>query len=108
MTSVITFVTGNEKKQVELRLFVSYVWILFPVFARLEEVQAIFGTNVPFQLTNRALDLPELQGDPVEVAKEKCKLAAAAVGGPVMVEDTSLCFNALGGLPGIYIKVGWI
>ena len=24
--------------------------------------------------------------------------------GPVMVEDTSLCFNALGGLPGVYIK----
>ena len=22
-----------------------------------------------------------------------------------MVEDTSLCFNALGGLPGVYIKV---
>ncbi|KNC81072.1 Ham1 family protein, partial [Sphaeroforma arctica JP610] len=26
------------------------------------------------------------------------------VGGPVLVEDTSLCFNALGGLPGPYIK----
>ncbi len=23
----------------------------------------------------------------------------------MMTEDTSLCFNALGGLPGIYIKV---
>ncbi|CAN0336485.1 unnamed protein product, partial [Ectocarpus sp. 8 AP-2014] len=26
------------------------------------------------------------------------------VQGPVMVEDTGLCFNALGGLPGPYIK----
>jgi inosine/xanthosine triphosphate pyrophosphatase family protein len=26
------------------------------------------------------------------------------VQGAVMVEDTSLCFNALGGLPGPYIK----
>ena len=26
------------------------------------------------------------------------------VGGAVMVEDTSLCFNACGGLPGPYIK----
>lgn len=26
------------------------------------------------------------------------------VGGAVMVEDTSLCFNAMGGLPGPYIK----
>ena len=35
---------------------------------------------------------------------QKCELAAKEVGGPVMVEDTSLCFNALGGLPGPYIK----
>ncbi|KAK2109692.1 hypothetical protein P7K49_009438 [Saguinus oedipus] len=26
------------------------------------------------------------------------------VQGPVLVEDTCLCFNALGGLPGPYIK----
>ena len=26
------------------------------------------------------------------------------VNGPVFCEDTSLCFNALGGLPGVYIK----
>lgn len=50
-------------------------------------------------------DLPELQGEPVDVSLEKCKLAAKEVGGPVIVEDTSLCFNALGGLPGVYIKV---
>ena len=50
-------------------------------------------------------DLPELQGEPVDVSLEKCKLAAKEVGGPVIVEDTSLCFNALGGLPGVYVKV---
>jgi len=49
--------------------------------------------------------LPELQGEPVDVSLEKCKLAAKMIGGPVIVEDTSLCFNALGGLPGVYIKV---
>ena len=38
------------------------------------------------------------------MAKEKCRLAAEQIKGPVMVEDTSLCFNALGGLPGVYIK----
>ena len=27
-------------------------------------------------------------------------MAARQVGGPVMVEDTSLCYNALNGLPG--------
>ncbi|CAN0450212.1 unnamed protein product, partial [Ectocarpus sp. 12 AP-2014] len=36
--------------------------------------------------------------------REKCHLAAEQVQGPVMVEDTGLCFNALGGLPGPYIK----
>eukprot|EP01034_Spumella_vulgaris_P022580 gene22581-28713_t len=45
------------------------------------------------------IDLPELQGEPDEVSREKCKLAAEQVKGPVMVEDTSLCYNALGGLP---------
>ena len=50
------------------------------------------------------IDTIELQGEPEEVSVEKCKLAAQQVRGPVMVEDTSLCFNALGGLPGVYIK----
>jgi inosine triphosphate pyrophosphatase len=45
-----------------------------------------------------------LQGEPEEIAKEKCRLAAQQVHGPVMVEDTSLCFNAMQGLPGPYIK----
>lgn len=71
-------------------------------------------------------------GEPEEVSMAKCKLAYEQVGGPVMVEDTSLCYNALGrcvvlcsvaplscaiiefnlivavwigGLPGVYIKV---
>jgi Ham1 family len=44
--------------------------------------------------------LPELQGDAIEIAKEKCRLASKQVNGPVFTEDTSLCFNALNGLPG--------
>jgi len=81
----VTFVTGNAKK--------------------LEEVKTILGADdLPITLTSAKLDLPELQGEPIEIASEKCKLAATQVGGAVMVEDTSLCFNALGGLPGPYIK----
>jgi len=80
----ITFITGNAKK--------------------LEEVLAILGDSLPFTLVSQKLDLPELQGEPEEVSLEKCKYAAQQVDGPVMVEDTSLCFNALGGLPGVYIK----
>jgi inosine triphosphate pyrophosphatase len=82
----ITFVTGNAKK--------------------LEEVVRILdcGPDAPFRLTNRSVDLPELQGEPVAIAREKCLAAAKAVGGGVIIEDTSLCFNALNGLPGPYVK----
>ncbi len=82
---VITFVTGNKKK--------------------LEEVKRILATDsLPFTISNRKIDLPELQGDPIEIAKEKCALAAKEVGGAVITEDTSLCFTALDSLPGPYIK----
>lgn len=84
----LTFVTGNAKK--------------------LQEVTAILGagdSSIPFRLVSKKIDLPELQGSPEEVSREKCRLAVAEVDGPVIVEDTSLCFNALGGLPGVYIKV---
>jgi ribokinase/non-canonical purine NTP pyrophosphatase (RdgB/HAM1 family) len=82
----ITFVTGNKKK--------------------LEEVQQILGDDASFayELTSHKVDLPELQGDPVEIAKEKCKMAATKIGGACMTEDTSLCFNALNSMPGPYIK----
>ena len=43
------------------------------------------------------LDLPELQGEPEEVSIEKCRLAVEKLGTACIVEDTSLCFNALGG-----------
>jgi non-canonical purine NTP pyrophosphatase (RdgB/HAM1 family) len=82
----VTFVTGNKKK--------------------LEEVKQILsgGDELAFELFNRKIDLPELQGDPFEIAEEKCRLAAKKVNGAVITEDTSLCFNALNGMPGPYIK----
>ena len=81
----ITFVTGNKKK--------------------LEEVKRILNYIPPsLELIDQKIDLPELQGDPENIAIEKCKIAANIVGGPVLTEDTSLCFNALSGLPGVYIK----
>ena len=72
----------------------------------MEEVTAILttGSPLPFEITNKALDLPELQGEPDDIAKEKGRLAAEKANGAVMCEDTLLCFNALGGLPGPYIK----
>ncbi|GLJ25131.1 hypothetical protein SUGI_0480640 [Cryptomeria japonica] len=78
----VTFVTGNAKK--------------------LEEVKMIFGQTVTLQ--SLKLDLPELQGEPENISKEKARLASRQVNGPVLVEDTCLCFNALKGIPGPYIK----
>lgn len=82
----LTFVTGNKKK--------------------LEEVKQILSktNDLPFDVTNQKIDLPELQGDPMEIAAEKCRLAAESVNGPCLTEDTSLCFTALNDMPGPYIK----
>ncbi|XP_066587713.1 inosine triphosphate pyrophosphatase [Prorops nasuta] len=84
MAKPITFVTGNAKK--------------------LEEFVAILGKNFPRKMTNMKIDLPEFQGEIEEICKEKCKVAARMVKGPVVIEDTCLCFNAYKGLPGPYIK----
>ena len=82
---VLTFITGNAKK--------------------LEEVVAILGNGVQgIEFKNQALDLAEMQGTPEQVATAKARLAAEQCDGPVFVEDTSLCFNAYKGLPGVYIK----
>lgn len=51
-----------------------------------------------------SLDLPEIQGDPEEIAIEKCKYALNVLKCPVLIEDTCLCFHALQNLPGPYIK----
>ena len=48
--------------------------------------------------------LPEWQGDPEEIARQKVEVAAFEVSGAVFVEDTSLSLEALNGLPGPYIK----
>lgn len=50
------------------------------------------------------MDIPELQGTPLEVATAKCKEAAAIYKGPVITEDVSFVIKAWGELPGVYIK----
>ena len=37
------------------------------------------GRPLPFTVKAANLDLPELQGEPQEIAKEKCRLAAQQV-----------------------------
>jgi len=80
----IAFVSGNKKK--------------------VEEVVAILGSSFPHDLVCTPIDLPEYQGEPDEVSRAKCLAAFEAVKSPVIVEDTCLGFDALGGMPGPYIK----
>lgn len=57
-----------------------------------------------YEIENIPLDIPEMQGNDDEVVKEKARLACDELGKAVFVDDTALCFNALNGLPGHYIK----
>jgi inosine/xanthosine triphosphate pyrophosphatase family protein len=118
--TTIAFATGNKKKLEEVidepllyRFNVApqspstLASVMLTACSRAPvQVVAILaaGADLPFAVESVKLDLPELQGWPEDIAKEKCRLAAKQVGGAVMTEDTSLCFNALGGLPGPYIK----
>ena len=57
--------------------------------------------------TKESLDnyiVMEIQGEPEEIAIKKVELAVELVDTPVLIEDVSLCFDALQGLPGPYIK----
>ena len=85
---VINFVSGNKNK--------------------LRELNEIFSENFKDIIVKQLdIDLPELQGIPEDIVRGKLKLAiekSKGLEGPILVEDTSLCFNAYGGLPGPYIK----
>ena len=82
---ILKFVSGNAKK--------------------FEEIKAILKMYLPqVEVVQIKIDLPELQGEPEDIVKEKLKIALEKTSGPLIVEDTSLCFSALNGLPGPYIK----
>jgi non-canonical purine NTP pyrophosphatase (RdgB/HAM1 family) len=57
------------------------------------------------KIEHHKLNLKEIQSlKPEEVVEEKAKEAFAVLGRPVLIEDTSLSCEALGRLPGTYIK----
>jgi non-canonical purine NTP pyrophosphatase (RdgB/HAM1 family) len=77
----LTFVTGNAHKAAQLS------W------------------HLQMPVKHRDLDVPEIQGlDLAEIVAAKTQAAFALLGSPVLVEDTSLRFMALGRLPGPLIK----
>ncbi|KAF2763616.1 Ham1-like protein [Teratosphaeria nubilosa] len=79
----LNFITGNKNK--------------------LAEVQAILAST-PVVLKSQAVDLPEIQGSIEEISLRKARTAGEVVKGPVLVEDTCLCFDAWDELPGPYVK----
>ncbi|KAJ5855409.1 uncharacterized protein N7529_009353 [Penicillium soppii] len=78
----INFITGNKHK--------------------LRETKAILGNMV--QISNQRVNTTEIQGSLEEIATDKCRKAAIAVNGPVLIEDSALEFRALKGFPGPYIR----
>jgi inosine triphosphate pyrophosphatase len=82
LPTALNFITGNKNK--------------------LAEVQAILAGVI--ELQNQNIDLVEIQGTVEEVTTDKARRAAEAINGPVLVEDTCLCFKAMNDLPGPYIK----
>lgn len=77
----IHFVTGNEGKFKEVQLILS-----------------------GWQLSQTPLDLPELQGEPRDIARAKALQAFEAIGEPIVVDDTNITCPAIKGLPGPYAK----
>jgi non-canonical purine NTP pyrophosphatase (RdgB/HAM1 family) len=61
--------------------------------------------SLGIELAHQKIDLDEIQSaDPRIVIEHKVKQAYKLVGRPVLVEDTSLSFVALDGLPGPFVK----
>lgn len=54
------------------------------------------------------MDLAEYQGEIEDICTRKCEDAFNLLNTPVIVEDTSLCFNALNGLPGTHHTKGFM
>ena len=81
MKKEITFITGNQDKADYLSRYLDY-----PV-------------------THKKVNLDEIQSlDLQKIVQHKIKQAKEHVTGPLFVEDVSLEFAALGGLPGPFIK----
>lgn len=77
---MLSFITGNKNKFAEMQA-------VFPHIQQLD------------------IDLPEIQElDPKRIIEEKLKEALKHHKGELIVEDTSLCLDAMNGLPGTFIK----
>jgi len=81
MTMLPVFITGNQDKAKYL------------------------AQTLGIKLAHQKIDLDEIQSpDPRVVIEHKVRQAYELIKKPVLVEDTSLSFNALHGLPGTFVK----
>ncbi|CAE7496934.1 unnamed protein product [Symbiodinium sp. KB8] len=76
---------------------------------QVKQILSSGSEELPFEVTSQKVDLPELQGSSAketavaeETAMQKCR--QEHVKGPVICENTLLCYHALKDLPGSYIK----
>ncbi|KAG8218944.1 inosine triphosphate pyrophosphatase-like protein, partial [Butyriboletus roseoflavus] len=76
----------------------------FPFYIFAMTTRRLSTINGKTRRAARLMRLPELQGTTQEVARAKCRRAAELLGHACITEDTALCYEALGGLPGPYIK----
>ena len=77
----VTFITGNRIKAEHL------------------------ARHLDYPINHQSIDLDEIQSlDPNEIVTHKVRQAYSLIKRPVLVEDVSLIFNALGKLPGPFIK----
>src|SRR5436305_10202562 len=87
---VVTFVTGNVGK-----------------FKECKEILESALNGLDFELVQSEFDLPELQAEPEQCAKNKCEHAFRLLNDQsqsVLIEDVSLYFSAWKTLPGPYVK----
>lgn len=64
-----------------------------------------FSQHIGLQVTHRPVELDEIQTlDPAELVSHKARQAYATLQRPVLVEDVTLEFEALDGLPGPFVK----
>jgi len=75
------FITGNQNKS--------------------DYLSKVLGVN----LGHKKLELDEIQSvDPFAVTEHKARQAYSIIHKPILIQDTSLVFDALDGLPGPFVK----
>lgn len=96
---------SDQKTYGVLAIEIKYISKL-PLFITGNQSKADYlSRQLGIHLEHKKIDLDEIQStDLHKIVEHKLQQAYAACNQPVLVEDVSLVFNALGDLPGPYIK----